>query len=64
MNTKKKLSIALIGSFIIFSYGVYRLGFEERTDEFTALPLIFAVAGLVGLIANLAKLKDHTDKNE
>ncbi|TYR73718.1 hypothetical protein FZC79_17745 [Rossellomorea vietnamensis] len=64
MNTKKKISIALIGSFIIFSYGVYRLGFEERTDEFMALPLIFAVTGLVGLIANLAKLKDSMDENE
>ncbi|TYS17002.1 hypothetical protein FZC78_10245 [Rossellomorea vietnamensis] len=64
MNTKKKISIALIGSFLIFSYGVYHLRFEERDEEFTALPLIFAVTGLVGLIANLAKLKDHTDKNE
>lgn len=64
MNTKKKLSLALFGSFIIFLFGVYRLGFEDRTDEFTALPLIFAVTGLIGIIANLAKLKDYTDKKQ
>ncbi|MGM0845118.1 MAG: hypothetical protein ACQEUT_09085 [Bacillota bacterium] len=64
MSHTKRFTIALIGSFIIFSYGVYRLGFEERTDEFTALPLIFAVTGLVGIIANLVKLKDDMEKSE
>ncbi|WP_421383132.1 hypothetical protein ACOJQI_02255 [Bacillus salacetis] len=62
MSSKKRTTISLFGSLIIFLYGAYRLGFEERTDEFTALPLIFAVTGLVGLIANLVKLKDATDE--
>lgn len=63
MSSQKRTIIALIGSLIIFLYGAYRLGFEERTDEFTALPLIFAVAGLIGLLANLVKLKDSTDND-
>jgi uncharacterized membrane protein len=63
VSSKKRTIIALTGSLIIFLYGAYRLGFEERTDEFTALPLIFAVTGLIGLITNLVKLKDSTDED-
>ncbi|EDL65651.1 hypothetical protein BSG1_12291 [Bacillus sp. SG-1] len=63
MSRKKKIITALIVSLIIFLYGAYRLGFEERTDEFTALPLTFAVIGLVGIITNLVKLKDSTEND-
>ncbi|WML28776.1 hypothetical protein RCG24_12115 [Neobacillus sp. OS1-32] len=59
MDKKSKLIIALIGSLFIFLFGIYRLVVETPyTINSLIIPIVFAVTGFIGFVANLIKLKN------
>jgi ABC-type antimicrobial peptide transport system permease subunit len=58
MDKKTKLIIGLIGSLGVCLFGVYRLVLETpSTVNSLIIPIAFAVAGFIGFIGNLVKLK-------
>lgn len=61
MNSKTKTTIGLIGSLLVFLSGIYQLAFVPPSEEFNIIPMLLTVIGLIGMIANLAKLKNLTE---
>ena len=58
MNQRTKRIIGVIGSLIICLFGVYRLVVEVPSPvQSLVIPIVFSVAGLIGVIGNLFELK-------
>ncbi|WP_047154898.1 hypothetical protein [Aneurinibacillus tyrosinisolvens] len=52
MNKKAKVMIGLLSCVIICLFGIYRLMTEASSSNSLFVPLLFAVTGFIGLIAN------------
>jgi len=58
MDKKTKLIIGLIGCSLVCLVGIYRLVIETPSSiNSMIVPLVFAVTGFIGFVANLIKLK-------
>ncbi|WP_406944077.1 hypothetical protein ACJA3J_11795 [Halobacillus sp. SY10] len=57
MNQEMKIGIALIGSFLIFMVGLFRLFTEELQDIPLIVAYILTFSGFIGVITNGWKWK-------
>ena len=51
-----KTVVALIGSFLIFAVGLFRLFTESLSSTPMFVAYVFIIAGLIGVVANGLKL--------
>ncbi|WP_054637460.1 hypothetical protein [Thalassobacillus sp. C254] len=62
MNSNTRTTITLIGSFLIFVVGMFRI----LTESLVSIPLVvaylFAITGLIGVIGNFVTLRKKTIK--
>ncbi len=56
MNNKTRTVIGLIGSFLIFAVGLFRLFTETLSSTPLFVAYLFFITGIIGIIANGIKL--------
>jgi hypothetical protein len=57
ISKKTKIIIGLIGCLMVCLFGVYRLTVDVPSLNSLFIPILFAVTGFIGLIANIIQLK-------
>jgi uncharacterized membrane protein len=57
MNNKTRTIITLLSSFLIFAVGVFRILTESLTFTPLFVAYIFAITGLIGVLASGVKLR-------
>ncbi|MCE7792073.1 hypothetical protein K8O68_06510 [Salipaludibacillus sp. CUR1] len=57
MSNLMKVILTLIGSLLVFGFGVFRITAESLASIPLVVAWIFAVTGLIGIIANGVLLK-------
>ncbi|CDQ19410.1 hypothetical protein SAMN05192559_104363 [Halobacillus karajensis] len=61
MNQEMKIGMALIGSFLLLTVGLFRIFSDELKDVPLIVAYILTISGLVGAITNGWKWKQRGD---
>ncbi|PEZ09032.1 hypothetical protein CN326_04270 [Bacillus sp. AFS018417] len=57
MDIKTRTIITLVGSFLLFTFGTFRIIIESLSSTSLFVAYIFAITGFIGIIANSSKLR-------
>ncbi|PGZ99127.1 hypothetical protein COE51_09855 [Bacillus pseudomycoides] len=57
IDIKNRTIITLIGSFLLFTFGTFRIMTESLSSTSLFVAYVFAITGFIGIIANGSKLR-------
>jgi hypothetical protein len=58
LKMANRIVVALIGSFLIFSVGLYRLFTETLSSTPLFIAYVFIISGSIGVVANGLRLRE------